>query len=534
MVNLSLGFWNIAGLRDKMENDLVRDWMYSHDIIVLSEIKTRGDPSLPGYTPITNSKSNHGGVSVLVRSGLYPKISMINVEDEGVIAVELSCFPGIRFCGMYNEPTDSLYFRPSTLASISAHVSSGKLCVFLGDLNARLGKNNLDLVNNYPEFSYSIMDPGINANGRTLARICKDDKLLIVNNLSTPQHTLKSNLTFRRRSQWISEVDLCIISPKLVSTITAFHVNQNLNMPSDHAPMSIAFDFRKLCSKIDVELIERARLLGSYPAAGQSTLCQRPIPYRRIDKVKFAARMQELQPPDITSNDVNECLQHLTDTLHNVSEECRKQDECLYAATDKQKTRWKRILEAKDAKTLWRGINWNGEFREVKARQRPPECAFQEHMERLLNPGDIEALQLPDTHDQVSVPLLDDPIAFGELDHVVRKQLKPDAGCGPDGNSPGTLNLLPHTWLVFLLMILNTLFTTGGYPVAWTLSKLIMLFKKGLAMDCGNYRGISVIDCLAKCYDYILNNRLIKWYIPCREQAGAQAERGCVELIVTH
>ena len=69
--------------------------------------------------------------------------------------------------------------------------------------------------------------------------------------------------------------------------------------------------------------------------------------------------------------------------------------------------------------------------------------------------------------------------------------------------------------------------------MAWTLSKLIMLFKKGLAMDCGNYRGISVIDCLAKCYDYILNNRLIKWYIPCREQAGAQAERGCVELIVT-
>ena len=103
MVNLSLGFWNIAGLRDKMENDLVRDWMYSHDIIVLSEIKTRGDPSLPGYTPITNIKSNHG-VSVLVRSGLYPKI-MINVEDEGVIAIELSCFPGIRFCGMYNVCT---------------------------------------------------------------------------------------------------------------------------------------------------------------------------------------------------------------------------------------------------------------------------------------------------------------------------------------------------------------------------------------------------------------------------------------------
>ena len=52
-------------------------------------------------------------------------------------------------------------------------------------------------------------------------------------------------------------------------------------------------------------------------------------------------------------------------------------------------------------------------------------------------------------------------------------------------------------------------------------------------MDCGNYRGIGIINALAKCYEYMLNNRLTKWYIPCREQAGAQVKRGCIELIVT-
>ena len=77
------------------------------------------------------------------------------------------------------------------------------------------------------------------------------------------------------------------------------------------------------------------------------------------------------------------------------------------------------------------------------------------------------------------------------------------------------------------------IFITGVYPVSWTFSKLIMLFKKGLPMDCGNYRGIGIINSLAKCYDYLLNNRLTLWYIPCREQAGAQFKRGCVELIVT-
>ena len=69
--------------------------------------------------------------------------------------------------------------------------------------------------------------------------------------------------------------------------------------------------------------------------------------------------------------------------------------------------------------------------------------------------------------------------------------------------------------------------------MSWTISKLLMLFKKGSTMDCGNYRGISIIDALAKCYDYLLNNRLTEWYIPCREQAGAQSKRGCTEHIVT-
>ena len=52
-------------------------------------------------------------------------------------------------------------------------------------------------------------------------------------------------------------------------------------------------------------------------------------------------------------------------------------------------------------------------------------------------------------------------------------------------------------------------------------------------MDCGNYRGISIFDALAKCYDYLMTNRLTLWYVPCREQTGAQSKRGCPEHIVT-
>ena len=122
---------------------------------------------------------------------------------------------------------------------------------------------------------------------------------------------------------------------------------------------------------------------------------------------------------------------------------------------------------------------------------------------------------------------------FNELDYVVKKQVKPDKSCGPNGTSPGTLKLLPIPWLIFLLTLLNTIFSNGLYPVTWTVSKLLMLFKKGLVMECGNYRGISIVDALAKCYDYHLTNRLTSWYILCREQAGAQSKRGFTEHIVT-
>ena len=73
----------------------------------------------------------------------------------------------------------------------------------------------------------------------------------------------------------------------------------------------------------------------------------------------------------------------------------------------------------RDSKALWKGIDWKGEFQEIASKERPPESAFQEHMERLLNPDNVEPLQYPDHQATVSIPSLDDPLSYGELHHVV-------------------------------------------------------------------------------------------------------------------
>ena len=93
--------------------------------------------------------------------------------------------------------------------------------------------------------------------------------------------------------------------------------------------------------------------------------------------------------------------------------------------------------------------------------------------------------------------------------------------------------MLPAQWLLYLTILLSNIFSSGCYPAQWTYAKLNMLFKKGDKSNCDNYRGISIINSVAKVYDYVLCNRLSKWFSPEREQAGAQPGHGCTEHLVT-
>ena len=230
--------------------------------------------------------------------------------------------------------------------------------------------------------------------------------------------------------------------------------------------------------------------------------------------------------------DPNFLLEKVMDSLYNCAASSKKRIVNRYEGADRTTNRWYRIKEAGDSKTLWKGIDWNGKYRETTLEEGPPEAAFQEHLERLLNPSDASQVILENLDDHVTIPVLDDPFTPEELLHVIDNQIKPDKSCDMSGLAPGVLKLLPTNWLAVLLVIFNLLFIAGTYPVTWTISKLIMLFKKGAVMNCGNYRGITIMNILSKCYDYLIHNRLMTWFQPSREQAGAQPKRGCAEHYV--
>ena len=324
------------------------------------------------------------------------------------------------------------------------------------------------------------------------------------------------------------------MSIPLIGAISDFSVDQNIKYPSDHAPVSVSFDFSSCLNtcKLD-ELVERSRMLGSHDHLQlKNNETKRPIPYRFIDKVLFAQKIEQNPPPAADGADLDTLLDNATSTLYDCAAKSKRAVIDHYENSAKPANRWQRIIAANDSRTLWKGIDWNGQYRETASEEGPTEGAFQNHLERLLNPCDVDPIVPDDLYTDVSIPLLDDPFQPDELLHVIDKQVKPDKSCDTNGLAPGVLKMLPINWLGFLLFIFNALFIAGLYPITWTVSKLIMLFKKGSVMNCGNYRGITIMQVLSKCYDYLIHNRLMKWYVPRREQAGAQPKRGCTEHFV--
>ena len=90
------------------------------------------------------------------------------------------------------------------------------------------------------------------------------------------------NLMFRQREKWILEIDICLLSPQLLSSSTqSIEVAQDMNNPSDHAPVSVDFIFSSDLPHSQSLLHRAAHLDGHAVLLSESYLspfCRKPIP----------------------------------------------------------------------------------------------------------------------------------------------------------------------------------------------------------------------------------------------------------------
>ncbi len=511
----------------------------------LVETKDPQPISVPGfisYCAKTSQENSHrGGVCALVKNSHADSIMSADTGSTDQIWIRFTYNPKVVIGSCYIPPRDSPYFTMDTIADIQSRIlSSGDKYIIIGDINSRfgpaLGEADLRIDNNIPFTRLPSIDTvqHANANARDIIRLCLSCQLVPINNCVIDGNLLQSNLTFRQRDTWVSELDWCLASTDkaVLSMFKTLAVDQDKKLPSNHAIVSV--DIELGSGITDEILLQRANDLMKHACMPRSIPSGRkPV---RLSPRHCNAHLMNVTPPTWRS-DANEWAAEITRTLYDETRIVIMQADLDLAEPDAEvkdgsaTERWERLLRSNDNKAIWRAIAWNGSL-DNTTKDRPSDELFKEHMETLLNPSDVEHLSSEVATTSVYIPVLDDPITPDEV-HDAIQSLKPDKASGPDGIPPRVVRSMPVNWLLCVTTLFNVLFSTSTFPMEWTVSRLTMLFKKGDRMSCNNYRGISVSNVVAKLYDMVLSRRIQKWFTPLREQAGAQAGRGCQEQIVT-
>ena len=212
-----------------MNNPEILSFVLNFHIVWLLEIKTTAKISVPGFYTYQNPSmysGKRGGVAMLVKYSLLNFIKFVNMNAEGQIWVEFSCYPSLMFGGVYIPPSGSPYFVPTCFGNLGAVMNEHENVLALGDFNSRVGVPLLCNESLEP-YSYSgMIDLNINGSGRQLLNMCQSNNMVIGNHLVYGEHTFGGGLTFRRGSDWLSEIDLCIISQKLLNHLKSVEINK--------------------------------------------------------------------------------------------------------------------------------------------------------------------------------------------------------------------------------------------------------------------------------------------------------------------
>lgn len=105
---------------------------------------------------------------------------------------------------------------------------------------------------------------------------------------------------------------------------------------------------------------------------------------------------------------------------------------------------------------------------------------------------------------------LDGQITRDEVQKAIQK-LSSGKACGVDEILSEMLKCGGEPVVNFLVVLFNHIFYSGQYPEVWTKGIIVPIHKKGDPDCADNYRGISLLSLLGKCYTSILNMRLYSW-----------------------
>lgn len=192
---------NVNGVHTKLEKDKVIQLLKEYYIFCLSEVKTSLLVAFPGYVAFhskVRERGDLGGTVVFVRSTQSHLVVVIDVDTVHQVWLQFKNIPG-TMCGFWHvPPAESPYY------SHSSFLPDRRNCtiilsmdhIIIGDLNGKFGGSERELFTNVRNNAIDTLSYPVNYDVRTasdnaemLLALCKERKLVIVNNLmKTEKH----------------------------------------------------------------------------------------------------------------------------------------------------------------------------------------------------------------------------------------------------------------------------------------------------------------------------------------------------------
>ena len=133
----------------------------------------------------------------------------------------------------------------------------------------------------------------------------------------------------------------------------------------------------------------------------------------------------------------------------------------------------------------------------------------------------------------------DDEVTEGPLEEVTKAEIRHAIASMKNGKAPGPSGLVVElikgageTAVQVLRGIFQSILFSGKVPPSWQSSVTIPLYKgKGDAMECGNYRGIRLLEHGMKIFEKVLEMRLKKLIQIDERQFGFRTGKSTTDAI---
>ena len=485
---------------------------------------------------LDRSYSGSGGIAIIVRNNLkYKIIEMESNINEEYLVIELSLNNQKKITIV------SVYIQPKSKTNYS----------FI----ERIGKNrprNTIILGDFNSTHTSWGCKKNNPNGKKLKKTLETYNFNIINDLEP---------TFKKSQ---NVIDLAAISTSLLHQTKNFKTHTNLGI-SDHNLISFELTIAnfensyKITDWVKVNTILNSLHMNYQPVIlnimdlENELLKLNTDILESIDKATIVKRLYKgkINLPQIILTQINEKkkLQRLFSKLHDpgIKNKINHLNNKIKREIDNlNKTKWNSVFSKiatsnPSEKKFWSYINHENNNQQnflpntdITIKEKTEK--FANHFEQIFTNKTYNNKKSSNKYfNYYKSKRYNESISIDELIFAIKK-VKTSSSSGLDKISNKIIKKMPSNTLKFILKIFNASFDLGYVPVNWKIAKIILLLKKNQNPDDPNsYRGISLLSCIGKLLEIILNKRMTHWAekrkILADEQSGFRPNRSTQDII---